>query len=208
MRRFLSVSIAACALSACANAVPIIFTLQGTATGTANGVPFTAASFTITYSSDTSVLPNSDTLLFYPRKIISFTIAGVGSGTFSKGFYLFTFVGTSLINLFEPVSDTGYFGIIYPNLAKHPFDAAFGPVSIVLAPSSGLQNSPSSLGNITFSSVSNLTFGAVTPTIPLPPTPLPSSLILALTGLAGAVIWYRVRRKPASEIQSSTIGAA
>ena len=207
MKQLLYASIAATALSACAYAVPITFTLSGLATGTANGVPFTSAPFAITYSSDTSLLqPPGSGFNFYPDTTTSISITGVGSGTLSNKFQVFTQVGTSLVFLYDRLG-TASFGIIYPNLAQVPFGSAFGPISVTLAPGSGLHGSPSSLGAINFASVSNLTFGAVTPTIPVPATPVPSSLILAVTGLATAAFWYQLRSKAASKTQTLATGS-
>jgi hypothetical protein len=195
LRHFLLVTVAVFALSASAYGIPIIFTFSGTATGTANGVPFTSASFAITYASDTSLLPPLGSgFNFYPDTTTSISITGVGHGTFSNKFQVFTQIGTSLVFLYDRLGSAS-FGIIYPNLAQVPFDSAFGPISVTLAPGSVLHESPSSLGAISFSSLSNLTFGAVTPTIPVPATPVPSSLILAMTGLAAAAFWYQLRSR-------------
>jgi hypothetical protein len=183
-------SIASTVLSACAYAVPITFTLQGVATGRVNFVPFTAAPFTITYSSDTAFLLNDPKLLFYPRTTASISIVGVGNGTLTNQFQLTTFVGTSFVTLSDPAGNTGGFVIIYPGLAHYPFSSAFGPVQVVTDPGATLVMSPSSFGNITFNSVDNLTFGATTSTSP-PPTPIPSTLILALTGIAVAGLFYQ-----------------
>jgi hypothetical protein len=185
LRHFLLVTVAVFALSASAYGIPIIFTFSGSATGTANGVPFTSVPFAITYSSDTSLLqPPGSGFNFYPDTTASISIAGVGSGTLSNKFQVFTQVGTSLVFLYDRLG-TASFGIVYPDLAQVPFGSAFGPIFVTLAPGSVLHESPSSLGAISFSSLSNLTFGAVTPTIPSP-TPIPSTLILTLTGLAVA----------------------
>jgi len=174
VKRFVAASIVACALSACATAVPITFTLRGTASGTANGVPFSSAPFTVTYSSDTALLVPSDAVEFYPQMITAVNIRG----SWQRHVYANTFyLNKSAFASFVSLSDTrtgNNFLLIYPGLAKYPFDAAFGPVSVILDPRTPLPiNSPSSLGNITFTDLSNLTFGAVTPTVPPAPTPIP-----------------------------------
>jgi hypothetical protein len=195
VKRFVAGSIVACALGVCAYAIPITFTLRGTATGRVGGVPFTAAPFTVTYSADTSFqLPNGGgSVDFYPLAITSISIVGIGSGAFTNTFYLNTRIGTSFVNLTDPSTGNNFL-LIYPGLGQYPFRAAFGPVSVILDPKTPLPtNNPSSLGSITFTDLSNLTFGAVTPTVPLPPAPIPSTLILALTGLAGAGIYKRLR---------------
>jgi hypothetical protein len=191
LKRFLF----ALALSACAYAVPITFTLRGTATGSANGVPFIAVSFSVAYSADTSFqLPNGGgSVDFYPQAITFISITGIGNGTFTNTFYLNTRTGTSFVNLTDPSSGNNFL-LIYPGLANYPFRAAFGPVSVVLDPKTPLPtNLSSTLGNIRFTSLDNLTFGAVTPTVPPAPTPIPSTLILAVTGLAGAALLFGFR---------------
>jgi hypothetical protein len=152
LRRFLFTAVAACALGACAYAVPITFTLQGLATGTTNGVPFSAMPFTVAYSSDTSfMLPNGGgSVDFYPPAITSISIAGIGNGTFTSTFYLNTRSGSSFVNLTQS-SGSNNFLLIYPGVAQYPFTAAFGPVVVVLDPKTPLpQNLPSSLGIISF----------------------------------------------------------
>jgi hypothetical protein len=193
VRRFL---FALLALSACAYAVPITFTLRGTATGTANGVPFTAAPFTVTYSGDTSSqLPNGGgSVDVYPQAITFISIAGIGNGTFADKFFLNTRIGSSFVNLTDTGSANNFL-LIYPGLGNYPFRAAFGPVSVVLDPKTPLpKNLSSSLGNITFTSLDSLTFGAVTPTVPSP-IPIPSTLILVLTGLAATGLLFGIRSK-------------
>jgi hypothetical protein len=156
------------ALSASAYGIPIIFTFSGSATGTANGVPFTSVPFTITYSSDTSLLqPPGSGFNFYPDTTASISIAGVGSGTLSNKFQVFTQVGTSLVFLYDRLG-TASFGIVYPDLAQVPFGSAFGPIFVTLAPGSVLHESPSSLGAISFSSLSNLTLVRSLPQFRLP----------------------------------------
>lgn len=191
MRRFL---FALVALSACAYAVPITFRLQGTASGLANGASFTGRFFTVTYSSDTSfVLPN-DTVEVYPAAITSFSIDGIGSGTFGYFFFLHTRVGTSFVNLMASSGNSNFL-LIYPGLGQYPFLAGFGPVPVILDPKTPLPNNlPSTLGTISFTSLDNLTFGASTPTIPSA-APIPSTLILTLTGLAGAGLLFGLRGK-------------
>ena len=210
MKRFLAASIVACAFSVSASAVPITFTLRGTATGSANGVPFTGVPFSFAFSSDTSFLPplNRGFEFFgYPLTNLSVSVGGIGNGTFSNQFILFHQAGTSFVILSGPFFTGDRLDIIYPGLATYPFDAAFGPVSVVLSDKDTLpQNSSSSLGNITFTSLGNLTFGAVTPTVPPAPTPMPSTLILTLTGLAGAGLFYK--RLRLSKTQTSPVRPA
>jgi hypothetical protein len=199
LKRFL---FALLALNACTYAVPITFTLQGTASGIANGGVFAGKSFTVTYSSDTSFLLPNDTVEVYPPAITSFNIAGIGNGTFAYFFFLHTRVGTSFVNLMASTGNANFL-LIYPGLAKYPFLAAFGPVSVVLDPKTPLpQNLPSTLGNISFTSLDNLTFGAATPTVPPAPTPIPSTLVLAVTGLAGAALLFGLRGKFAHGLPS------
>jgi hypothetical protein len=141
------------------------------------------------------MLPNGGgSVDFYPPAITSISIAGIGSGTFTGTFYLNTRSGSSFVNLTQS-SGSNNFLLIYPGVAKYPFTAAFGPVVVVLDPKTPLPNNlGSSLGNITFTALDNLTFGATTPTIPAP-TPIPSTLILALTGIAAAGLYYRRLRR-------------
>jgi hypothetical protein len=149
VKQLLYALIAATALSASAYAVPITFTLSGLATGNANGVPFTAEPFTITYSSDTSFMLPNDTVEVYPQEITSFSIFGIGSGTFTHTFYLNWLFGASFVNLTDTMSGNNFL-LIYPGLLKEPFAAAFGPISVLLDPKTPLpSNLGSSLGNIT-----------------------------------------------------------
>ncbi len=206
MKRFFAASIAVWTVSASAFAIPITFTLRGSASGSANGVLFGGAPFTVSYSSDTALLIPSDVVEFYPQMITSVSIGGVGNGTFTNTFYLNKRAFASFVNLTDTRTGNNFL-LIYPGLAKYPFDAAFGPVPVILDPKTPLPtNNPSSLGNISFTSLDNLTFEAVTPTVPPSPTPIPSTLILALTGLAAAGLFYK--RLRLSKIQAAPVRPA
>lgn len=178
--------------AALVQAVPITYTIQGTATGSlgalAAGVkkpdgllfnPFTSAAFTITLSTDTTQVSGGTT----PAVSTSFNITGVGSGTFTNPLQLQVQTGTQTVALLGVMSFTN------PAFGSFNLTSALGPLGVtpVLLPS----NVPTSRGALTFTSASNVTFTSA-PAGP-PPIPAPPTLLLGLTGLGCALALYMFR---------------
>lgn len=157
-------------------AAPITFTFQGTGSGTVNTVPFSSASFTFTESSDTSLVTSSSIPGFSINYITPFAsgsiinIAGFGTGTIST----LTDVADSQ-DLVTPGNSFVAFAMTTGGdvagraviFATYNLQSALGPISTTNPFVSNFTIS-STLGTVSFSSVSNITFTATT--IPEPGT--------------------------------------
>jgi hypothetical protein len=149
---------------------PITFTFQGTASGAVNSVPFSNASFTFTQSSDTSLVASSSipgfSINYYTpfASGASIAIAGFGAGSISTP----TDVADSQ-NLTTPASSFVAFALTTGGdvagralaFATYNTQSTLGPINTPSAFVSNFSVS-SSLGTVSFSSVSNLIFTAAT----------------------------------------------
>jgi hypothetical protein len=186
------------------------YTFTGTATGTLNSTPFTGASFSVVGVGDPTTVnctlsSGNVCQLVLNAGAASFTVGGLGGGTFTAGTQLtdnhiaeggvvaFGFTtGVDAIELEDTLSGNTAF-------ATYNLQALFGP-SLPQAQNlaSGFSNTPTSAGNLTVTSLANYTFqvtagGVVTPPTPPPPapstTPAPTTIILTGIGLAALVFW-------------------
>ena len=179
------------------------FTFTGTATGTIGGTVFTGASLVVTGMGDLStvscVAGTCD--LDVGAGLASFTIGGIGSGTFSDETYFFdnqvsVLAGTpaGLVGFGDGSDDIQMYGALIGGNAifsTYDLQSAVGPLGpqVTDGSTSDWVNLPTSLGGFTVSSFTNFTFQATAATTS---TPEPGSLVLAGIGLAG-LLW-KVRR--------------
>jgi MYXO-CTERM domain-containing protein len=168
---------------------PITFTFVGTATGTLGTTPFTAASYTVTSSADTSdVLFTADN--YWVTAISSsIDIAGLPSLTFTDPMFWADPQGAGDIVFGDLSTDPSLFPgilgitVLFQGLETYNLQSSFGPVySPIDFPSSifdSFQDIPTNEGLLSLVA-SDETFQATEAT-----TPEPGSMLLAAIGLAG-----------------------
>jgi hypothetical protein len=167
---------------------PILYTFSGHGTGTIGVQSFNNAAFTINVLSDTASVISTGTYGGRPMwsaesLSTTFTIAGIGSGTFTLGTRVFDTQGGQFLGLSQSLSLGGYDMWDYTNSAFLDYDLqhAIGPISNVNHAlfSANMENQPTTLGNLNFSPPNNITFQAAI--VPEPST----CTLLALYGLVG-----------------------
>ena len=184
-----------------------IFTFSGTATGTFNGTPFTNAAFTVSAPGDftTATCGGGICRLNIAAGLASFTIGGVGSGTFTGTTYFFDNQTSNLLG--TPVGligfgTTGDLIQIYDSLiggsvfATYNLQSLIGPIgpeaanpAAASAAFSG-SGAATSAGALIVPTITNITFQVTAPgaTAPLA-TPAPASLLLLGIGLVVLATW-------------------
>jgi len=172
---------------------PILFTFQGIGSGSVGAVGFTNASFTLTQSSDTSLITsfsNGFALTYEtpPASGASIAIAGFGSGILSTVTDVAdvqqspsSFVALAIASTGGDVAGRG------TTFDTYNLESAVGPI---ITPSQFVSNFTvaSTLGGVSFTSISNLTFTATT--VPEPST-------IPLLG-AGLLLELALSRRPRS----------
>jgi uncharacterized protein (TIGR03437 family) len=144
-----------------------VFTFSGTATGTIGGTSFTNATLTVTGSGDVGTVSctNGTCVLNLPFGVTSFTIGGVGSGTFNFTSYFFDNhsggtlgfgVGGDLIQITNDSIGKTVF-------TTYDLQSTIGPLGPEAEnPSvSDWVGMPTTLGSFTVTSFTNVTFQAV-----------------------------------------------
>jgi uncharacterized protein (TIGR03437 family) len=144
-----------------------VFTFSGTATGTIGGTSFTNATLTVTGSGDVSTVSctGGTCMLNLPVGATSFTIGGVGSGTFTFTSYFFDAqasgvagfgVGGDLIQIHDDAIGKTVF-------TTYDLQSTIGPLGPQAEdPSeSDWVGMPTTLGGFTVTSFTNVTFQAV-----------------------------------------------
>lgn len=187
-------------------ATPITFTVQGTASGTVGGVSFSNEAFTITQTSDTSLVSSySGYTVDYSTPYASgatMSITGFGSGTISTQTQIFdnqapTSPSASIAGI-TCITCTG--GDIYARdiaFATYSLQAApFGPITTTDAAASRFVDLTTTLGTVSFTSTSGaVTFAA---NAPVAAVPEPESYAMLLPGLA--LIGFMAGRRKRKEI--------
>jgi hypothetical protein len=184
-----------------------IFTFSGTATGTFGGAPFTNAPFTVSAPGDftTATCGGGLCRLNIAAGLASFTIGGVGSGTFTGTTYFFDNQTSNLLG--TPVGLVG-FGTtadliqMYDSLVAssvfttYNLQSLIGPIgpeaanpAAASAAFSG-SGAPTSGGALIVPTITNITFQVTAPGAAAPlATPAPSSLLLLGIGLSVLAMW-------------------
>src|SRR5271166_559537 len=173
-----------------ATAGPITYPASFTASGTVNGTPFDGA-VTFTLSSDTTLVfgncDGSSGIFCTPNGTATFSIQGIGAGTFTDPFNVFDnqniavagFTDDAIEDILD-LSNTAF--------ATYDLKSAIGPLNTTYFFADTGQAYGSSLGTIVFNSVSGTpVFEATTGGT----TPEPGSLILFGSGIAGFALMLR-----------------
>jgi hypothetical protein len=169
-----------------------VYTFTGTASGTIGGTPFTDATLTVTSTGDASNVSCTSGTCFLnlAAGASSFTISGIGSGTFSSASYVFDNQGNGLAGFGIGSDDIQIYdsSIGSTAFASYNLLSSIGPLGPEATdPStSDWVNLSTSLGSFTVTSFTNVTFQA---TANLPRTPVPGSLVLLGLGLTCLLAW-------------------
>ena len=164
-------------------AVPITYTVQGMAEGILDTTGFTSTftQITFTEAGDTSNITNSG-LKIQNQGTVTFTIAGVGSGTLTSPGAMFVENALQAGGVAD-VNSVLILGTVNSAFGGYSLATAFGPISGTALDNSGI-SFPTSAGRLTIISVSGQSvFTATTGTVTSAPEP--AVIILLLTALAG-----------------------
>jgi PEP-CTERM motif len=177
------------ALATVLNAEPITFTINGTGSGTVGATAFTDAAFTVTLTTDTTLIEPLGPSAFITPDVsgVGLNIAGFADGTFDDSWAILV-AETGDAALSTPLE----FDLINGNnaiFATYDLQSSLGPVSLNSPTTFGqFLNIPTSIGDVTINdSLANVTLTAVASDVPEPAT-------LALTAL-GLLGLMRMRRR-------------
>jgi hypothetical protein len=196
-------------LSGAAFAATGTFTFSGTASGTLGSTTFTNAPFTVSAPGDFTTVTCSAGIcrLNVAAGAASFTIGGLGSGTFTGTTYFFDNQTSTLLGSPAGVVGFGTTGDliqIYDSLigssalASYNLQSTIGPLGPQAANTAAgiaaFMNADTSRGNLTVPTFTNFTFQVTIAAPPPSTTPAPGSLVLLAIGLSMLAMWkYRSR---------------
>ena len=168
----------------------IIFTIQGTGSGTVNSTAFTNQSFTLTVTTDTTLvtafnLGDGETGFQTPNVAgAGISIGGIGSGTFTDVQSIFVNNTSDFVGITDGVSGNDLVDGFNSSFTTYTLQTSIGPVPI--APLEALDqfnNISTTLGNVTFTMATNVFFTATTVFTPEPGTTLLAAAGVLLLGL-------------------------
>lgn len=169
-------------LTASLGAAPITFSITGLATGAVDATPFTDAPFVFTLSTDTALITMFANGFRTPQIAgVALHIDGFGDGTFTNTQHVFDNTTNSSAGITDNVAGDLVHGR-NPVFGTYHLQAAIGPVLLNDANTAEqFIDIPTSIGLVTFESVTNVTLTAVT-------TPEPTTLGLTLLGIVGLYV--------------------
>jgi hypothetical protein len=176
-------------LCGAANANLIVYTEQGTVSGSLGGVGFTNATMTLVLTGDTLNVTNPSSGLFQNAGPATVAISGIGSGTFLDSIIVFDFqpnqaAGFEDIAKPSDILDT----FLAPPLGSYDLTTAIGPVPGTAAFNPGTSFATST-GALILTAASNPTFSAA--------VAAPETSSLGLVGIGLACVLAIARRKAA-----------
>ncbi len=178
-----------------ATAGPITYTGSFTATGTVNGTPFDGNVQFILSSDTTLVFGNCDGvsgIFCTPAGTATFSIQGIGSGTFTDPFNVFVNQGVAVAGFTDDAIED-ILDLANPAFSTYDLKSAIGPLNTSYFFVDSGQPLGSSLGDVIIDSVSGTpTFTASTGG---GTTPEPASILLFGPGLVGMAAMLRRKMK-------------
>jgi hypothetical protein len=134
LRRYLNSLSVAISIFLCssAHAVPIVYEFSGTVLrGSLNGVTFTNKAFTVDVFGNTSgVVSGGAGVLVNPASSVTFSIAGVGSGSLLDTYQMFlTSDAVGFLNLLDPNGPLDRIDVLNGAFAGYALATAFGPIN-------------------------------------------------------------------------------
>jgi len=189
-------------LAAAASPVVYTFTLPN-ATGTLNGTPFSHATVTLQFQSDTASITNPSSGVFQTPTGIAgtFSIAGGASGTITTTNYRIyanqnaNATGCLLASAGIGSANPGdYLDSCNAAFATYSLQSPFGPVTATYANVNDNGPLPTSAGPLAITGTNSPVFTAAPGTLP-PGTPAPPSLWLALAGCIAILAYALLARR-------------
>jgi hypothetical protein len=150
---------------------PIFYQFTGNGSGSIGSSPFSVAPFVVTIDADTANLGFQSDLGAWGIENLSGTIVISGIGTASFNLPLFVFGGDNVGAIgFGNFTQGNLIVLNDSSIGGYLLDSNFGPITDPNSALSQFNSVGTSLGNLTYSSMSEVTFDATTTTAPEPAT--------------------------------------
>jgi PEP-CTERM motif len=170
-----------------ASATPIVYEFSGTvSSGSLNGIGFTNRAFTVDVFGDTSGVSGAPGLRFNSATSVTFSIAGIGSGTLLDTYRMFL---TNSAVGFSALSDgADRIDVLNGVFTGYALASAFGPITTGSNFIDQFLPDPTTAGDLEMIGGSNVAFRSFFPTAQIPE---PALLLIFALGLAGIGISRR-----------------
>ena len=173
-----------------AEAGPITYTEQATASGTLDGTPFTNALVTLTFAGNTANVTFNGVLFANFIGTTTVDVAGIGTDTFTHTVGVGDNQSNSIVGVFDFTRGRSVLDTTNSAFASYDLTTAIGPLSgeSFITPSLTI---PTNHGSFNLSTAGDSTFTATTQPSPVPE---PATLTLLGIGISG-LIGYGWRRR-------------
>jgi hypothetical protein len=173
-----------------AGASSITYTESTTDTGSLNGIAFSSAAITMTFTGDTANVTSPESQIFVNEiGTLIVNIASLGSATFTDATQAVANHGNDLAGFGDNTIDAFILGTEYPALAIYALATAIGPITNTPLINSGTGFATNE-GQLILTSVGNSTFTA---TLLASSAPEPTTMILVGLGLLVVPALRRLR---------------